>query len=185
MKEILLLCTKDVYFLYGNEIYQQTDGVGMEYLLRSIRPGIFLVELETTIVPTLGNLLRTEKRYVDHNYSIDKTDSVNKILLKVNIFHINIQFTYETESYNLLPFLDVLVIRRNNSIETTVYRNPTNKEICLNWNSLSPKSWKQDALRTIIKRVYVICSTTDLLQKELDHILFVFQKYNNFPKCVI
>ena len=40
-------------------------------------------------------------------------------------------------------------------------------------------------LRTIIKIAYVICSTTNLLQKELDHISFVFQKYNNFPKWVI
>ena len=39
-------------------------------------------------------------------------------------------------------------------------------------------------LRTIIKIAYVICSTTNLLQKELDHISFVFQKYNNFPKWV-
>ena len=37
-------------------------------------------------------------------------------------------------------------------------------------------------LRTVIKRAYVICSTSNLL---LDHILFVFQKYNNFPKWVI
>ena len=44
------------------------------------------------------------------------------------------------------------------------------------------KSWKWGTLRTVIKRAYVICSTSNLL---LDHILFVFQKYNNFPKWVI
>ena len=38
---------------------------------------------------------------------------------------------------------------------------------------------------TVIKRPYVFFSKTDLLQKELDHISFVFQKYNNFPKWVI
>ena len=46
----------------------------------SILPGIFVVELETTIVPTLDNLLRKWKRYVDDTYCIVKTDSVNEIL---------------------------------------------------------------------------------------------------------
>ena len=55
MKETLLLCTKDIYFLYEDEIYQQTDGVGMESLLRPILAGILFVELKTTTVPTLGN----------------------------------------------------------------------------------------------------------------------------------
>ena len=80
----------------------------------------------------------------------------------------------------MLLFLDVLVIRKNNDIETTVYRKPTNNNIYLNWNLFSPKSWKRGTLRTVNKRAYVICSTTDLLRKELDHILFVFRKYNNF-----
>ena len=71
IKEILLLCTKDVHFLCEDEIYQQTDGVGMESLLRPILAGNFLVELETTIVPTLDNLLRTWKKYIDDTYCID------------------------------------------------------------------------------------------------------------------
>ena len=90
----------------------------------------------------------------------------------------NIQCTYEAESNNMLPFLDVLVTRKNSNIETTVYRKSTNSDIYSNWDSFSAKSWKRGKLRTVIKRAYVVCSTTDLLQKELDHISFVFQKYN-------
>ena len=85
----------------------------------------------------------------------------------------------------MLPFLDVLVIRKNKIIETTVYRKPTNSDIYLNWNSFSTKSWKQGTLRTIIKLAYVICSIKDFLQKELHHISFVFQNFNSFPKWVI
>ena len=113
---------------------------------------------------------------------IVKTENVN---VKVKSFHKNIQFTYEDESNNMLPFLDVLVICKNNNIETTVYRKPTNNNIYLNWNSFSPKSWKKSTLTTAIKRAYIICLTTDLLRKELHHISFVFQKYNNFCKWVI
>ena len=58
MKEMLLLCTKDVHFLFEDEIYQQTDGVAMRSPLGPILVGIFMAELETTIVPTPGNLIR-------------------------------------------------------------------------------------------------------------------------------
>ena len=117
---MLLLCTKDVHFLFADEIYQQTNGVAMGSPLGPILAGIFMVELETTTVPTLGNLLRKWKRYVDDTYCIAKADSVNEILLKLTSFHMNIQFTYEAESNNALPFLDVMTIRKNNNIETTV-----------------------------------------------------------------
>ena len=150
-------------FFFEDEIYQQTDDEAMGSPLGPILVGIFMVELETTIVSTLGNLLRKWKRYVDDTYCIVKTDSLNEILLKLNSFHINIQFIYEAENNNMLPFLDVLLIRKNNSIDTTVYRNPTNSHVYLKWNSFSPKSWKRGTLKTIIKRAYIICLTTDLL----------------------
>ena len=125
MKEMLSLCIKDVHFLFEDEIYQQTDVVAMGSPLGPVVGGIFMVELETTIAPTLGNPLRKWKRYVDNTYCIVKTESVNEILLKLNSFHMNIQFTYEVETNNMLSFLDVLVIRKNNNIETTVYSKPT------------------------------------------------------------
>ena len=128
MKEMLLLCAKDVHFLFEDEIYQETDGVAMGSPFGPTLPGIFVVELETTIVPTLDNLLRKWKRYVDDTYCIVKTDSVNEILLKLNSFHMKIQIAYKVETNNMLPFLDILVIRDNNNTETTVYRKPTNDD---------------------------------------------------------
>ena len=57
--------------------------------LGPIHAGFLMVELETKIVPTLGNLLRKWKRYVDATCRIVQTDSVNEILLKLNSFYIN------------------------------------------------------------------------------------------------
>ena len=111
MKEMLLLYTRNVFFIFEDEIYQQTDGVAMGSPVGPILAG--MVELETTIVPALGNLLRKWKRYVDDTYCIVKADSVNEILLKLKSFHKKVQFTYEAESNNMLPFLDVLVIHKN------------------------------------------------------------------------
>ena len=54
-------------------------------------------------------------------------------LNKLNGFHQNIQFTYELEKNIKLTFFDVLLIRNKDTIETTVYRKPTNSDIYLNW----------------------------------------------------
>ena len=35
MRELLLLCTKEVHFTYSNGIYQQNDGMAMESPLGS------------------------------------------------------------------------------------------------------------------------------------------------------
>ena len=89
IKEKLLLWTKDVGFLFEDEIYQQIE-----------------------------MFIRSNTCWYFHFGLFVKTDIVNEILLKLTSFHINIQFSYEAESNNSLLFLDVLVIRKNNSIET-------------------------------------------------------------------
>ena len=71
------------------------------------------------------------------------------------------------------------------TIETTVYRKPTNGDIYLNWKSFSLCSWKRGTLKTIIRWAYLICSTPDYLQEELDHIAYVSEKFNNYTKWVI
>ena len=53
MKELLLLCTKNVHFTFKNDIYQQCDGVAMRSPLRPVINGIFMVELERTLLPRL------------------------------------------------------------------------------------------------------------------------------------
>ena len=39
-------------------------------------------------------------------------------------------------------------------------------------------------MKTIIRRAYLNCSIIDYLQEELDHIVYVFEKFNNYPKWV-
>ena len=157
MKELLLLCTKEVHFAYSNEIYQQNDGMAMGSPLGPVLAGIFMVELETSTIPILGRSLLKWKRYVDNTFCYITIGTVNDILNKLNGFHQNIQFTYELEKNNKLAFLEVLLIRNQDTIETAVYRKPTNNDIYLNWKSFSPCSWKHGTLKTIIRQAYLIC----------------------------
>ena len=58
MKKLLTLCTKNVHFLFNNEIYIQIDGVAMGSPLWLGIANIFMVELETTSVPKLKDLVQ-------------------------------------------------------------------------------------------------------------------------------
>ena len=47
---------------------------------------------------------------------------MNNVLDKLNTYHPNIQFTYEIEKLNKIPFLDVLVSKMEDGrLITTVY----------------------------------------------------------------
>lgn len=52
-----------------------------------------------------------------------------------------------------------LTNNKKNTIDTEVYRKPTNTDAYLNGNSHAPAIWKREALRTILNRPYSICST--------------------------
>ena len=97
----------------------------------------------------------------------------------------NIKFTYELEHEGKLPFLDVLLCRKGKKIYTTVYRKATNNDVYLNWNAFAPISWKRSTLKTLIERAYLICSTDELRNRELEYIEKVFYENNSYPKYVI
>ena len=109
IKDLLFLCTKNLHFSYNGDIFTQVDGVAMGSPLGPVLAGIFMVELERTILPTLREHMRPWKRYVDDTISYIKEESIEHVLSKLNGYHDNIKLTYEVENAGKLPFLDVQV----------------------------------------------------------------------------
>ena len=103
----------------------------------------------------------------------------------LNTFHKNIKFTYELEINNKISFLDVLLIRKNDTLETTVYRKSTNNGVYLHWDSFAPKNWKRSTLHSVLTRAYKICSTKELLDEELKRIEREFIEINRYPKWIV
>ena len=79
MKELLTLCTENVHYMFHNQVYQQNDGVAMGSLLVPVLAGIFMVELETRIIPILGNMVLSWKKFVDDTVGYVKNASIDKI----------------------------------------------------------------------------------------------------------
>ena len=116
MREILLLCTKNVHFTFRDVVYLQTDGVVMGSPLGPVLAGIFMVDLARSLVPLLTVELSFWKRYVDDTITFVKIGAVDHVLSMLNTFHPNIQFTYETEHNVKLAFLVVMLCRDGENI---------------------------------------------------------------------
>ena len=122
---------KKVHFTYDNTVYQQNDEVAMVSPLSPVLSGIFMVKLENDLVPELNKSM-TLWRFVDDAITSAKNNTIVYVLDQLNNFHERIQFTYEVEHNSKIPFLDVLLIKNANNIDTTVYRKPKIINIYLN-----------------------------------------------------
>ena len=107
--------------------------------LGPVLANIFMTELEIARIPSLRNYLQNWKRFLDDTFVFMLPDKIGYIENQLNSFEKNIQFTFEIKEDNKLAFLDVMVIRNpNDTINTAVYREPTNTDIYIDWHSHSP-----------------------------------------------
>ena len=185
MKNLLILCTKNVHFTFGNNIYQQKDGVAMGPPLGPVLAGIFIVNLERTLMPELEKFMKPWKRFIDDTITYIKPDFITNVIDILNKFHQNIEFKSEVEHNGKISFLDVLLMRCNGKLETTVFRKENNNDIYLHWRSFAPMTWKKGTLRTLIRRAYAVCSNDNLLREELHHIEKSFTEFNGYPKWLL
>ena len=182
MKKLRTICTKNVHFSFNNDISINIDGVAMGSPLGPVMANIFMVELKSVLVPKLNDHVKNYWiRFVDDTFVYFKRGLIEYALSVLNLFHDNIKFTYEQENNNRLPFLDVLFIRDDEKINTTVFRKDTYNDLYLYWDSFSPISWKRGTLKLLVSRAYMICSNQSLLKKELKHLKNTFHKKKWLP----
>ena len=106
-------------------MYRQIEGVSMGSPLGPILANIFIGFQERHVFDRFPKPL-IYLHYVDdtfvsfrsHNDALSFFDNLNKL-------HSTLIFTMEEENNGELPFLDVLVERRDSSFLTSVYRKPT------------------------------------------------------------
>ena len=109
-------------------------------------------ELETTLVPELEDHIQKWRRFVDDTFVYLKNGSVEHVLWILNSFYKNINFSFEEERNNTLPFLDILLITDGEILIITVYRKDRHNNLYLHWNSFTQISWKRGTLKSLISR---------------------------------
>ncbi|XP_072039787.1 uncharacterized protein [Amphiura filiformis] len=83
----------------------------------------------------------------------------------------SIKFTYEKEEQGRIPFLDTLIVRKEDgSVKLLVYRKATHTDQYLNFSSHHPIYHKLGVVRTLLDRMDKIVTEPEDRQKEKDNI---------------
>ena len=117
-------------------------------------------------------------RYVDDTFTTIHKDEIDAFHNHLNEQNADIQFTKEIKENGKLPFLDCLVSRENNELQTTVYKKPTHTDRLLDESSYNPTSHKATTIRTLTRRAQPVCDTPDSLRDENKYLERVIMKNN-------
>ena len=173
-------------FLFKDELYKQVDGNGMGSPLGCTMANFFLGHLETLIFKDqMSCHPKLYVRYIDDVFAV--FDDVNACLSFLNILssqHDNIKFTIE-KSTNTLQFLDVDIKISENTVDTWVWRKPTNTGLFLNFAAICPIKWKSGLVFCMLHRAKLICSSDWLFFKEVEILKSLFLSNNYLHSSLI
>ena len=112
-KEMLTFCVKITYFRMGSDLYRPKDGLAMGSTL-SVFANIFMEYFKEITLGSISLKPSMWLRYVDVTFILwSYREDVQTLLDQVNSIRPSIQFIMKKELDNKLPFLDVLVIRKD------------------------------------------------------------------------
>lgn len=177
------LCMEENYFTFRGEFYKQLKGAPMGNRLSPFISEIFMAKLESDLI-SKGLLPRFWARYVDDVFAIVKTKDLDSTLTTLNGLHIDISFTYEVEKEGRLPFLDILLLRKQRTLEIEIYRKPTNTNRIIPRTSQHSYPHKMAAFNHMIHRMLTLPISPDGQKKETEHILEI-ARLNGYPKQMI
>ena len=118
-------------------------------------------------------------RYIDDTILCVDKNHVNTILEIFNSYHGKLKFTHEIETDNAIPFLDILIIKQNNSIVTDWYSKTSSSGRFLNFNSKHPMQQKIAMISNLVDRS-ILLADPQFHKKNINKIkkLLIL---NNYP----
>ena len=82
------------------------------------------------------------------------------------------------------PFLEMTIIRGENTIHTDVYGKPTNKGLLLHYQSHSDERYKRSLLRTMLHRAHRLSSSMNVFTQEYKKLEWMFLDLK-YPESLI
>ncbi|XP_072758707.1 uncharacterized protein [Anoplolepis gracilipes] len=154
-----LACVKFVlnstYFTFNQIIYQQLFGTPMSSPLSPIIADIVLQDLESKALQSIKYTPPFYFRYVDDIILAAPLHLINHTRGIFNSFHPRLQFTAETESDNVINFLEVTIIRNKNLFIFDWYHKPTFSVRYLHFLSQHPECQKRGMIMNLVDRLFL------------------------------
>ncbi|XP_072041861.1 uncharacterized protein [Amphiura filiformis] len=156
--ELLEFILTTTYFSFRGNIYRQKFGAAMGSPVSAIVANLYMEWLEQQAIATapLDCAPKYWRRYVDDVLEVIRKDTTEKLTDHLNKVDEtgNIKFTYEEEKDCSIPFLDTLVVRKQDgSIKLLIYRKKTHTDQYLNFDSQHPLHQKLGVIRTLFDRM--------------------------------
>lgn len=177
------LCMEENYFMFRGNYFKQLKGAPMGNPLSPFISEVFMAKLERDLT-SKGLMPRFWRRYVDDVFAIINKDELETRMDILNGLHENIQFTVETEKGGQLPFLDILVIRKQRNLELQIYRKPTDTNRVIPNTSNHAYQHKMASFNHMVHRMLTLPISQEGLQKEMRLILEIANK-NGYPRKMI
>jgi hypothetical protein len=129
--ELTNVCLNNTVFLFNGKMYKQVEGAPMGSPISPIAADIYLDKFEREALEKAEKKPKMWRRYVDDILAVWQhgEEEIQKILLHLNAQEPKIQFTIEMEKEGSLPFLDVLLKKKEDGfLSFSVYRKETHTD---------------------------------------------------------
>ncbi|XP_062714618.1 uncharacterized protein LOC134291187 [Aedes albopictus] len=181
--EITVFCIECSYFSYRGRYYKQVSGTAMGNPLSPTIADMVMELLMNNVMAKINFPIPVIKKYVDDLILALPVDRVLEVLNMFNSYNPNIQFTFEREQDNRLPYLDMVLVRLpDQSIKTEWYCKPMSSGRFLDFLSSHPLHMKINMVNYFIKRVRKL--STNLPQTAINNIIDQHLQTNHYRRSL-
>ena len=152
---LLRVTLEQNFFMFDQKIFEQPSGLAMGSPLSPFLAEVFMNNLEDNHISKLklfSDHVVHWYRFVDDVFAVFRGNESDVISFidDVNKLHPNIDFTYELEQNNSLPFLDIKVSRDRDRhrLSFNIYRKDTTTDHVIPYDSYHPLSHKLSAFHS-------------------------------------
>ena len=182
--EITEFCIECSYFALQGEYYKQKFGTAMGNPLSPIIADMVLEDLLDEAIEMVDLPILILKKYVDDLFLSLPRDQIEAVRNVFNGINQHLQFTSEVEVGNRLPFLDMMLIRKEDqTVKTEWYMKPIASGRFLNYHSCHPIHQKINVAANFANRVKNLSTNWD--QNRVGEVIHHHLKLNDYPKTLI